>query len=35
MGTIKISTNLDRDESVDLTRVHLRMNEGVIIESEG
>ncbi len=34
LGMIKISTNLDHEESLDLTRVNLRKHEGVIIESE-
>jgi glycosidase len=34
MGVIKISTNLDHEDSLDMTRVNLRKHEGVIIESE-
>jgi alpha-glucosidase len=33
-GDIIISTNLDREEKVDLTKLHLRKHEGLLIENE-
>ena len=35
IGKLIISTNMDREEKVDLTQVNLRKHEGVIVESEG
>jgi alpha-glucosidase len=35
IGKLIISTNMDREEKVDLTQVNLRKHEGVIVEIEG
>jgi len=34
MGLIVLSTYLDREEKVELTELHLRSHEGIIVENK-